>query len=80
MMPWEQWSRDVQREALQRRDCTMSKIIDAHCPGDDPTKKGVPQIFSCPKCGGEVEIWSDERAGTCSSCKERIERKDVEAR
>ena len=56
----------------------MSKIVDEHCPGDDPTKKRYPELFVCPKCGEEVEIWSDEEKGICSGCKKEIHRKDYE--
>ncbi len=55
----------------------MSKIVDAHCPGDDPTKKSAPELFTCPLCGGEVEVWSDEKSGKCSSCQAVIDRKDL---
>jgi hypothetical protein len=55
----------------------MSKIIDEHCPGDDPTKKRFPESFVCPKCGAEVEMWSDETSGKCSGCKEIIHREDL---
>lgn len=55
----------------------MSKIIDTHCPGDDPMKKRFPESFECPKCGAEVEIWSDEESGKCSGCKEVINRSEL---
>ncbi|MGA1845040.1 MAG: hypothetical protein ACMUIS_10810 [bacterium] len=57
----------------------MKKVIDQHCPGDDPAKKRFPEIFRCPKCGGEVEIWSDEGHGRCSGCNRELSRKDLEA-
>ena len=56
----------------------MSKF-DEHCPGDDPIKKRFPEYFKCPKCGAELEIWSDEESVTCSKCKERIHREDLKA-
>jgi DNA-directed RNA polymerase subunit RPC12/RpoP len=56
----------------------MKKSIDQHCPGDDPVKKRFPTIFRCPKCGGEVEIWSDEEHVRCSGCKTELSRKDLE--
>ena len=55
----------------------MSKIIDSHCPGDDPVKKRFPESFECPNCGEELEIWSDEESGKCPGCKEVIHRKDL---
>ncbi|MGA1790981.1 MAG: hypothetical protein ACMUIM_05820 [bacterium] len=54
----------------------MSKI-DAHCPGDDPVKKRFPEYFQCPKCGAELEIWSDEESVKCSDCQEIFYRKDL---
>lgn len=50
----------------------MDKIVDSKCPGTDPTKKAVPELFVCPECGGDVEIWSDEKKGKCLSCKKVI--------
>ena len=38
------------------------------CPGDDPTKKAMPEMYTCPECGDEVEIWTDQTKGTCISC------------
>ena len=55
----------------------MSKIVDTHCPGDDPSKKRSPELFECPKCGGEVEIWTDEESGKCSVCHAVVYRKDL---
>jgi DNA-directed RNA polymerase subunit RPC12/RpoP len=47
----------------------MDKIIDKKCPGDDPASKAVPETFTCPDCGADVEIWTDEKKGKCPSCK-----------
>lgn len=55
----------------------MTNLTDPHCPGDDPGKKSVPQMFTCPACGGTVEIWSDEKSGTCLSCKKKISRDEA---
>lgn len=54
----------------------MDKTVDAHCPGDDPSRKGVPEIKACPKadCDGEIEIWSDEETGKCAKCKDVFKR------
>lgn len=38
------------------------------CPGARMLRQPKPEIFSCPSCGEEVEIWSDELRGTCPSC------------
>jgi hypothetical protein len=55
----------------------MDKVVDPKCPGSDPTKKAVPQSFTCPECGGEVEIWTDESKGKCSSCHKSFTREQV---
>jgi hypothetical protein len=55
----------------------MSKVIDQHCPGDDPVKKHHPEYFICPKCGAEVEMWSDKESSKCSKCQKLIHRKDL---
>lgn len=38
------------------------------CPGNDPVSRAVPKLFSCPDCGTDVEIWTDEFKGKCTSC------------
>jgi len=38
------------------------------CPGARFLRQPRPEIFECPDCGEEVEIWSDEIRGTCSAC------------
>jgi predicted metal-binding protein len=45
------------------------------CPGNDPVSRAVPELFVCPDCGVEVEIWTDEFKGKCASCN-RVFRKD----
>lgn len=29
---------------------------------------GMPEEVACPKCGEEIECWSDEQECTCSAC------------
>jgi hypothetical protein len=29
---------------------------------------GLPEEAACPKCGEEIECWSDEQECTCSEC------------
>jgi HD superfamily phosphodiesterase len=31
-----------------------------------------PEIFDCPKCGAEVEIWTDEMKGVCQRCRTTV--------
>ena len=38
------------------------------CPGAKILRQPQPEIFDCPSCGEEVEIWTDEIRGVCSSC------------
>jgi hypothetical protein len=38
------------------------------CPGARVLRQPRPEIFACPDCGEEVEIWSDEIRGTCQRC------------
>lgn len=44
------------------------------CPGSDPTTNATPEIFSCPECGDDIEIWTDENGAKCSSCKTYFKR------
>ena len=37
------------------------------CPGQDMRKLRV-ELFKCPKCGAEVEIFSDETRFKCQKC------------
>jgi predicted RNA-binding Zn-ribbon protein involved in translation (DUF1610 family) len=38
------------------------------CPGAKILRQPQPQMFDCPSCGEEVEIWTDEIRGVCSNC------------
>jgi HD superfamily phosphohydrolase YqeK len=42
------------------------------CPGARFLRQPKPQMYSCPTCGAEVEIWSDEIRGYCSNCKRTV--------
>ena len=39
--------------------------------------ENLPKTLTCPSCGGEVEIWSDEKSGKCISCKKKFSREEV---
>ncbi len=39
------------------------------CPGAKHIRQPKPEIFICPNCGEEVEIWTDEIKATCPKCK-----------
>lgn len=36
------------------------------CPGSKSVKRPEIILITCPKCGGEVEIFSDEETAKCS--------------
>jgi HD superfamily phosphodiesterase/predicted RNA-binding Zn-ribbon protein involved in translation (DUF1610 family) len=38
------------------------------CPGSKLLRQPAPEIFACPSCGQEVEIWTDELRGNCPGC------------
>jgi HD superfamily phosphodiesterase len=42
------------------------------CPGAKMIRQPKPEIFDCPQCGAEVEIWTDELKGVCSQCKTTV--------
>jgi len=43
------------------------------CPGQDPRNLRA-ELHKCPKCGYEVEIFSDESSRKCPECGERVYR------
>lgn len=42
------------------------------CPGSKVMRQPVPEIFACPQCGEEVEIWSDELKRSCPKCHKMV--------
>lgn len=42
--------------------------IPEECPGTKFVKQPVPTEIECPKCGEELEIWSDELYSECPVC------------
>ncbi len=40
----------------------------AFCPGAGRIRQPAPELFDCPGCGAEVEIWTDEFRRDCPSC------------
>ncbi|MFC1935118.1 phosphohydrolase [Chloroflexota bacterium] len=46
------------------------------CPGQNLSKLRV-SLHKCPKCGYEVEIFSDEISRKCPECGERVYREKV---
>jgi hypothetical protein len=42
--------------------------LNKSCPGSHAIREPQPETIYCTKCGGEVEIWSDERLARCPQC------------
>lgn len=57
----------------------LNEINPKTCPGINKFIRPTIEYFSCPYCGGEVEIWSDEEDGICISCNNKVPRPSKEA-
>jgi hypothetical protein len=44
----------------------------AFCPGSKLLRQPAPELFPCPNCGAEVEIWSDEFKRPCPKCRKMV--------
>lgn len=44
------------------------------CPGAINIREAKPEDITCPQCGSEVEIWSDEISARCKHCGTRVTR------
>lgn len=42
------------------------------CPGSRALRQPSPEVRSCPSCGSEVEIWTDEVKGVCPGCSRTV--------
>src|SRR3990170_2829998 len=42
------------------------------CPGSKAIKNPTPELLTCPNCGAEVEIWTNELSYPCSNCGARV--------
>ena len=49
------------------------------CPGSSRLRQPKPEFFTCPNCGEEVEIWSDEGLRACSSCGKEVFRMGMQS-
>jgi hypothetical protein len=47
-----------------------------HCPGISDFIRPKVEYATCKKCGGRVEIWTDEETGTCIDCGANFQEKD----
>lgn len=45
------------------------------CPGALTIREARPEDITCPHCGGEMEIWSDELVARCPHCKQLVPQK-----
>jgi transposase len=39
-----------------------------HCPGTANLRTPTLAVKKCPRCGAEIEIFSNEPSATCDSC------------
>jgi A2L zinc ribbon domain len=49
---------------------------EAFCPGIQDFVRPTVSYEVCKKCGGRVEVWSDEDEGVCLDCGAKWERKE----
>ena len=49
------------------------------CPGSLGFVQPKPEMFACPACGREVEIWSDEAMRQCPVCKKTVFRPGMQS-
>jgi predicted metal-binding protein len=52
----------------------MGTKLYFQCPGNDPVSRAEPELFVCPDCGMDVEIWTDEIKGKCTSCNKSFQK------
>ena len=50
--------------------------MQSKCPGQDFRNLKV-SVHKCPKCGRDVEIFSDEMKAKCPKCKTVVEKENV---
>jgi len=47
------------------------------CPGMERALTIIPELFLCPCCGAEIEIWTDERKAKCIRCGKLVSRESI---
>ena len=52
----------------------MEATTNQRCPGFEQALIVVPQLFICPFCGSEIEIWTDEKRARCVDCGKMVSR------
>ena len=43
-------------------------MLGRGCPGARMIREARPEYVDCPRCGTEVEIWTDEAVARCPEC------------
>jgi DNA-directed RNA polymerase subunit RPC12/RpoP len=54
-----------------------NKMTTFSCPGSARIKEPIPEFYSCPKCGTEVEIWTNEFSRKCGDCGHEVLKDEV---
>lgn len=57
---------------MSEQQLRENKKTGFKCPGSMSIKQPIPEMFVCPNCGSEVEIWTNERMRKCGSCGQRV--------
>jgi hypothetical protein len=55
-----------------RRETMDDPTTFGKCPGQDRKVPAVPELFACPSCSAQVEMWTDETKRTCPNCKNQV--------
>jgi NADH pyrophosphatase NudC (nudix superfamily) len=42
--------------------------MELKCPGSSSILRPTIELIPCPRCGGEVEIFTDEQKAGCENC------------
>jgi hypothetical protein len=53
------------------------KFLAFQCPGSVRIKEPIPEFFTCPTCGSEVEIWTHENSRKCQNCGKEVNKEHV---
>lgn len=52
--------------------------MEFECPGRKQFTKPMPEIFPCPYCHQELEMWTDEVQTTCDNCGNTVTRERLQ--
>ena len=62
----------TQVNAISDRIAYILTMDHQFCPGAKILRRPQPEMFDCPSCGEEVEIWTDEIRGKCLNCGQTV--------